>query len=129
SLYQYFDGKEQLVRAVAERHHEQLFAVLALAAADVDGKPLEAMVRDIVAAMLAAHAVDPELHRVLSEQIPHRVMARHIEADGATFVRALLEQHRAKLRPDLDLDVATFVVLHAAEGVTHAAVLERPGTL
>src|ERR1051326_7572602 len=70
SLYQYFDSKDQLVIAVGERHHEQLMQVLVLAAADMGDRPLHEMVDVIVGAMLDAHAVDPELHRVLTEQIP-----------------------------------------------------------
>ncbi|HEY4220511.1 MAG TPA: TetR/AcrR family transcriptional regulator [Myxococcota bacterium] len=131
SLYQYFDGKDQIVTAVAERHHEQLMAVVALAAAD-PGEPdgdLATLVEAIIGAMLQAHAVDPELHRVLTDQIPHNVVVRRIEEDGATFVRGLIELHKARLRQDLDVDVATFIVTHAVEGVTHAAVIERPGTL
>lgn len=129
SLYQYFDGKEQLVRAVGERHHEQMMAVLALAAADVGDKPLAVVVEDIIGAMLEAHAVDPEMHRVLSEQIPQEVFLQHIEEDGAAFLHAMFDVHRHKIRKDIDVDTAIFVIVHAVEGVTHAAVIEHPEQL
>ena len=129
SLYQYFDGKEALVRALAERHHEQLMGVLALAAADIADRALDDVVHDIVAAMIEAHAVDPQLHHVLTEQVPREIRTCRIEDDGATFVRGLLEVHRSKVREDLDLDVATFLLIHTVEGVTHAAVLDNPAML
>lgn len=129
SLYQYFDGKEALVAALAERHHAQLMAVLAGAAADMGDRSLDAVVRDIVCAMLEAHAVDPKLHEVLTEQIPRDVITCCLEEDGAAFVRGLLDIHRDKIRKDLDLGLATFILVHAVEGVTHAAVIERPALL
>ena len=129
SLYQYYDSKEALVAAVAERHHAEIMGVVATAAAQVVDRDLPVVVEEIVGAMIEAHAMDPKLHRVLSEQIPRDVMTRHIEEDGATFLRSLLEVHRDKLRDDLDLELATFMLIYAVEGVTHAAVLEKPDLL
>ena len=129
SLYQYFEGKEALVVALAERHHEELMAVLATAAINASERALADVVRDIVGAMLAAHALNPKLHRVLTEQIPRNVITCRIETDGAAFVRGLLELHCGKMRKDLDVDLASFILMHAVEGVTHAAVIERPAML
>jgi AcrR family transcriptional regulator len=130
SLYQYFDNKEQLVRAVGERHHEQLMAVLGKAGAAVAAEtPLPEMMDTIIGAMLEAHAVDPKLHRVLSEQIPHTIIMKHVEEDGAAFVRAMFEIHQHKIRKDIDVDVGVFVLVHAVEGITHAAVIEHPEML
>jgi AcrR family transcriptional regulator len=130
SLYQYFDNKEQLVRSVGERHHEQLIAVLSkVGAAVAEDTPLPEMIETIIGAMLEAHAVDPKLHRVLSEQIPHTIIMRHVEEDGAAFVRAMFDAHKHKIRKDLDVDVGVFVLVHAVEGITHAAVIEHPEML
>jgi AcrR family transcriptional regulator len=129
SLYQYFPSKDALVAAVAEHHHMLMLEVLARAASDVGDLPLDEAVREIIGAMLDAHCLEPALHRVLTEQIPHDVVIHHIEKDAGAFVRATLEVHQSKLRRGIDLDVATFVLVHAVEGVTHAAVLERPAML
>lgn len=129
SLYQYFDCKDALVRAVGERHHEEIMGVLAGAAAEVVGTTLEEMVARIIGAMLDAHAVNPELHRVLSEQIPREVIATRIEEDGAAFLLQLFATHADIVRKDLDPDVATFVLVHAVEGVCHSAALDRPELL
>lgn len=123
SLYQYFDGKDQLVRGVGERHHEQLMAVLALAATDIGDRSLADIVDTIIGAMLDAHAVDPALHRVLSDQIPADVIMKRIEEDGAAFLRVVLAEQRSKIRKDIDVDAAIFILVHATEGVTHAATI------
>jgi AcrR family transcriptional regulator len=123
SLYQYFEGKEQLVIAVGERHHQQLMAVIAGAAAGVADKELPEMVDSIIGAMLEAHALDAELHRVLSEQIPSELIMSRIEEDGAAFLYGVFETQRHKIRRDIDVDAAVFVLTHAVEGVTHAAAV------
>jgi arsenate reductase-like glutaredoxin family protein len=82
-----------------------------------------------VRAMIEAHAMDPKLHQVLTEQIPREMITYCLEEDGATFVRGLLEAQRAKVRADLDIDTATFLLVHAVEGVTHAAAVEQPAML
>ncbi len=129
SLYQYFESKEQLVIAVGEHHHQQLMSVAAAAAADIDELPLPRVVDVIIGAMLDAHAVDPELHRVLSEQIPQALITSRIEEDGVAFLRAMFDVHRDKIRPDINVDAAVFVLVHAVEGVTHAAALDDTGKL
>jgi AcrR family transcriptional regulator len=128
SLYQYFPSKEALVAALAERHVEELMGVLFATAGDAPTNPI-ALVERIIRAMLQAHAVDPELHRVITEQIPLHVAGARFEAESERFVRALIEAHRDQLRDDLDVDLATFILIHAVESVTHAAVIERPKQL
>jgi len=90
---------------------------------------LAEMMDTIIGAMLEAHAVDPKLHRVLSEQIPHTIIMKHVEEDGAAFVRSMFEIHQHKIRKDIDVDVGVFVLVHAVEGITHAAVIEHPEML
>lgn len=129
SLYQYFDSKDALVRAVGERHHEEIMGVLAAAAAEVAGRPLEEMVERIISSMVEAHAMHPELHRVLTEQIPREVIARRVEEDGAAFLLQLFSTHRDIVRKDIDPEIATFLLVHAVEGVAHAAALDKPKLL
>ena len=71
SLYQYFPGKEALVVAVIDRHNQDIMQVVRNALAEVASLPLENGVRRLVTAAIEAHRVDPKLHRVLAEQIPH----------------------------------------------------------
>lgn len=131
SLYQYFPGKAALVAAVIERHNRGLMAVVRAALAEAEGEPLEKALRRLVAAAVAAHALDPALHRVLAEQTP-RIGA---EAGVEAFSRAYQDLFRAWLGAragelcGLDLDLAAFISVTAIEAVTHTAVLHRPELL
>lgn len=131
SLYQYFPTKEALVAAVIERHKNDMMEVLRRALVRVAGVPLEQGVRELVALMIDAHRVDPELHRVLVEQIPR--IGRLAEVEGfdrevRELVRAYLEAHRGELRA-LDLDLAAFVCVSSVETLAHEAVLHNPALL
>ncbi len=131
SLYQYFPGKEALVAAVIARHNRQLMQIVGRALAEVAEQPLGPAVRALVAAAIAAHRVDPQLHRVLAEQTPHIAGAETVGAltqETYDLFRAFLERRRADLRP-ADLDLAAFVCVTAIEALTHTAVLHRPDVL
>ena len=84
----------------------------------------------MVEAVVEAHAVEPRLHQLLTEQVPRvgRLGALMEDLDGhvATAVRAWLEAHRAELRVT-DLETATYVVVHAVEAVVHRGVVARNG--
>lgn len=68
SLYQYYPSKEALVAAVIERHNQEIMRLVRGALAEVASQPLDKAVRRIVTVAIAAHRVDPRLHRVLAEQ-------------------------------------------------------------
>jgi AcrR family transcriptional regulator len=127
SLYQYYPGKEALVAAVIERHNEDLMAVVRKALAEVEAQPVAQAARRLVAAAIAAHRVDPKLHRVLAEQTPRTGALANVEAfnsEGYDLFRAYLERHRDEVRA-VDLDLAAFVCVTSIEALTHTAVLHR----
>ena len=128
SLYQYFPSKEALVAALVERHIETMSETLQAEMRALAGAPLEVAVRRMVTLMLEAHAIEPELHRVLNEQVPrvgrlHRV--HEVEERMQTLARAYFAARRAELRDGLDLDTAAFVVVTAIEALTHGAMIHR----
>src|SRR6185312_1541160 len=131
SLYQYFPGKEALVAAAAERHQQALARVALGAVLKVASQPIEVGARELVAAGIDAHRVDPKLHRVLSEQAPRVGRLEDIDAverRGGAFLRGYLEAHRDEIDV-ADLDLAAFVLTTTVEALTHAAVLRRPDLL
>jgi AcrR family transcriptional regulator len=131
SLYQYYPSKEALVSALLERHVEKMLELLTETATGMVEAPLEEAVPAYVRAMLQVHCVDPKLHQVFFEQFPRLggiARAREFLDRAIAMVRAYLESHRHRLR-DMDLDAATFVLVNAVEGVTHAAVLTREDSL
>lgn len=131
SLYQYFPSKEALVAAVIERHTQQLSQVVHNALLKVAGQPIEIGMRELVAAAIEAHRVDPKLHRVLAEETPRIGRLESIELverNYQTLLRGYLEAHRSEVEVD-DLDLAAFVLVTTVEALTHSAVLRRPDIL
>ncbi len=134
SLYQYFPSKEALLAALAEEHAEKGQQVLmrAVTAASEHPMSFDDTVRHYIRAMVALHAVDPKLQRVLSDQVPKLRtglnVVRRVSKQSAALVRGWLETQRAHLR-DVDLDVATYVLVTSVEAVALLQVLERPTRL
>ncbi|GLU31537.1 TetR/AcrR family transcriptional regulator [Trinickia caryophylli] len=125
SLYQYFPSKEALVAAVAERHGQALTQLMHHALAQVETLPIREGVPKLVAAAIAAHRLDPQLHCVLAEQLPHTgrpESGEYLARDVHLSFRAYLEAHRDEVRIT-DLELATFVCATSIEALTHTAVL------
>lgn len=128
SLYQYFPNKEALVAALCERHVGEMLAICEGKLVELATAPLHVAAREIVRALLRAHAVDPKLHKVLIEQVPRVGKLCAINDVGSrmtSVVQAYLESRRAELRPT-SLEVAAFILVRAVEAVSHATVIERP---
>jgi AcrR family transcriptional regulator len=134
SLYQYFPSKEALIIALAEAHAAQGHAVLleALAEAPRGKLTLEGTVRHYLRALVKLHHVDPKLHRVLSEQVPRLKggleVVQRTSNQAATLVQGWLEAQRAHVR-ELDVEVATYVLVTAVEALVHLEVMKRPAQL
>jgi AcrR family transcriptional regulator len=134
SLYQYFPSKEALVTALAEEHAQAGYRLLleTISAASAQPRSVEETVRHYIGAMVRLHSDDPELHRVLMEQVPaiHSsvVAMQRSSNQPAQLVRAWLEAQRESFRP-LDVEVATYVLVTSVEAVTHLRLMERPEQL
>jgi AcrR family transcriptional regulator len=131
SLYQYFPSKEALVAAVIERHAQELSQVASDTFLRVASRPIEIAVRELVAAGINAHRVDPKLHRVLDEEVPRTGRLENVDAvlrSASTLLRSYLEAHRSEIDV-ADLDLAAFILVTTVEALTHAAVLHRPDVL
>jgi AcrR family transcriptional regulator len=127
SLYQYFPGKEALVGAVIDRHNADLLEVVRGTLAEVISMPLGTAVRRIVCVAVAAHRVDPKLHRVVAEQIPRSGRLGNVEAFNRQyfgFFKSYLEAHADEIRR-VDPGLAAFVCVTCIEAVTHSAVLNH----
>jgi AcrR family transcriptional regulator len=132
SLYQYFPGKEAILGELIDRHSERTIAALTAKLGELDGRPLAAVLRDVVEILLEADTIDLNLHRVFLDKLPDagRIEQRHGEIRRMTAVvrEAVLGRHRTALRV-ADLDVAAVVLVHALEAVTNAVVFEFPERL
>ena len=126
SLYQYFPGKQALVTALRRRHAEQMLAMLmevgrgAAEASAVDA------VKILVHAVVAAHLVDPLLHRILGQEVPRpHVTDWHtdIGADMRALTLGLLKAHAVRILPT-DLGLASLTLIHMVESLVHAGVID-----
>ncbi|MDR6890782.1 MULTISPECIES: TetR/AcrR family transcriptional regulator [Variovorax] len=127
SLYQYFPSKEALVAAVIERHQQQLMQKVRRELAEVSNEPLEEAVHRFVSVAVEAHRIDPQLHRVLAEQIPRVGKLEKIHSfsrENFSLFSAYLEGTRDQLGVD-DLELASFICVTAIEALTHNAVLHH----
>ncbi len=124
SLYQYFPSKEALVVALVNRHVEEMHAVLDQAASEVIDAPVPVAVRTVVGAMMRAHAVEPELHKVFAEQLP-RVgglqRIHQVQAHVAARLLPYLVARRGELAPK-NLEMAAFILVQLVESVGHASM-------
>jgi AcrR family transcriptional regulator len=131
SLYQYFPNKEALVAALIERHVEDKNAAVLSELARVATLPLIEAVRAMIELTIHRYSSEPELSRVLIEQVP-RVgrMARIAELQQGTqqMVAALLTARRSELAIR-DPDVAAFLLVAAIEGMAHRCTLFQPARL
>lgn len=131
SLYQYFPSKEALVASLVREHIEQMTALVRAAAPRFAALSLEQAVREAVHLMVAAHAIDPRLHRVLVEQVPRiggLELITGVEREVLGLTLRLLESKRSEVVVT-NLELAAFVVVNIIESLTHAAVLSYPDLL
>jgi AcrR family transcriptional regulator len=131
SLYQYFPNKAALVAALIEQHVEAMSQLVLRELTRVAALPPARAIRAVIETMIRAHAVAPELHRVLTEQVPRvgrMAKLREVEALSQRMVAGLLAARRAELVID-DPALAAFMVVSAIEAITHRAALLAPELL
>lgn len=127
SLYQYFPGKEALVAAVMKRHNQELMQVMRDSLAAVEKLPIEQAVRELVAAAIKGHRIDPALHRVLAEQTPRTNRLEDtdiLNPQAYALFKTFLEARSDELRV-ADTELAAFVCVTSIEALTHNAVLHH----
>lgn len=128
SLYQYFPDKLSLVEAVRRRHFEEVLSVLRTATA-TEGT-LQHGVEALVQGMIDAHRLDPELHRVLLDEVPglegtrsaHEAFLSDYQQHYGNFVTTY-----RKTANGASVEVLAQLLAGVVEGVIHNAA--RKGTL
>lgn len=131
SLYQYFPSKESLVAALLRRHQDEMAAAVMSELERVRDLPLRAAVRAMIELVVRAHSVDPDLHRVLMEQVP-RLGKPHKRHEFERTMLAAITGYLTSRRDELvvvDIELSAFLVSAAVESVTHGAVLHHPERL
>jgi AcrR family transcriptional regulator len=130
SLYQYFPNKDAiLVELVRDHISEGTAELLVAVGSDLDGvADVDGLVRRVVSAMVAVHARDRRLHRVLFEESPRppSLLAELAELeDGAV---ALVAEHLRRRWPHLaDVELRARIVCTTIESLVHRFVAtDRP---
>ena len=81
--------------------------------------------------VVRAHSVDPDLNRVLMEQVP-RLGKPHKRHEFERTMLAAITGYLTSRRDELgvvDIELSAFLVSAAVESVTHGAVLHHPERL
>ncbi len=131
SLYQYFPNKEALVAALAEKHIEEMSAALVGEIARVAQLPMPQAARAVIELTIRAHAQEPELHQVLTEQVPRvgrLTRLRELETISHRVVTELLKARQHELAIQ-DPELSAFILCVAIEAIVHRAVLFAPERL
>jgi AcrR family transcriptional regulator len=129
SLYQYFPNKEALIAALVARHNREILSLLESSMRECKTDDLNGAMRELIRAMIAAHRVDPELHRIFKEEVPRIGKLADVEAirkETLNLVRSYLEQCRDDILLQ-DLDTAAFICVTTVETLTHALVINDCG--
>jgi AcrR family transcriptional regulator len=132
SLYQYFPNKKAIVAEIYRRHVAAVRAARLAALTRADARPRAGRtsfardVRRVAAAVVAAHAVAPELHRFFTQEGAHLGVTPAGEADAALAEVGRLWVERVRGRRE-NPELAFWVAMTAAHAVVHAAFVERPG--
>lgn len=119
SLYQYFPNKLALAEAIREQHLAAILQVLAGAVTDEDS--LTVRIERLIQGIIAAHLINPSLHRVLLDEVPLSERSAHeqFEQQYAEFYRQFVVK---TLNTDTDrVSVVAMVLASAVEGVVHDA--------
>ncbi len=128
SLYQYFPNKESLMTALMEQHAREMAELVETKLNCLFDSPLEIVIPEIIKAVVAAHAIDPRLHQVLSEEIPRSERSPQMNrADEriAQLLGAYLHRWRDKISPQ-NIDLTVFILSRTVDVLCHAAVIEHP---
>ncbi|RKP53305.1 TetR/AcrR family transcriptional regulator [Pararobbsia silviterrae] len=128
SLYQYFPNKLALAEAIRQRHLQTVLAALSDASDSREPVTLDQRVGLLVDGVIAAHSIDPALHRILLDEVP-LVSRENFEAFESEYQRRyrLVVASSLDRRDTSDIEVAGRVLAAAVEGVVHAA--SRQGNL
>jgi len=131
SLYQYFPNKESLVAALIEQHIEQMNAAILAELARVAKLPIAEAARSVIELTIRAHAIEPELHQVLTEQVPRvgrLAKLRELDEISHRVISGLLHARKDELAIG-DPDLVGFVLVSAIESIVHRAALLHPHRL
>jgi AcrR family transcriptional regulator len=128
SLYQYFPNKESLMAALIEQHSNEMAELVETKLNHLFDSPLEIVVPELIRAVIAAHAINPRLHQVLSEEVPRLGKSIQMEQSQervAQILTSYLNRWSDSIEPQ-NLAMTVFILCRTVDALSHAAVIEYP---
>ena len=129
SVYQYFPDKHAIFGALHQRHVEEMDRLVESTLVRHASAPLEELICALIESLAEAHAANPELHELLSAQVPGRAGGGQSFAtrlQGA--VRLAIAANQVGPRSPRDLEKAVFIVHNMIDALSHA-MLHRPAQM
>ena len=130
SVYQYFPDKQAIFVALHQRHIDHIDRMIERTLIEHAASSLDDLMAAMIAGMIDAHTVDPELYELLATEVPHRADGTRdfaVRLHGA--FRLALSSRAHELKKARDLDKLVFVVTHMVESLSHGALFRRPPSL
>lgn len=124
SLYQYFPNKVALLAALHAEHaanmEESIKAVLAIPSVDK-----HASIKNLVRAIMAAHELDPALHRLLEKERPFfeentERLGMEIHKEVCAFLTRFSDEG------SLNISLIAWITMRMLESLIHAAIIKPP---
>lgn len=130
TVYQYFPDKRAIFTALHDRHVAQIARLIESTLVQHAAAPLDDLVRALVGALVEAHGADPELHELMSTEVPHGAGGARAFEESLRGAFRLAIASRLEERHSLgDLDRILFVVPLMVEALSHGVALRRPSRL
>ncbi len=126
TLYQYFPSKEAIIRSLHAEHIAKLRAKM-VPDASLEGQPLEVVLRSLVTAVIAAHAIDPPLHAQLMQAGASLGISptEALYEAALSLAKSLMSAYAPSLRA-LDPEISPFIVVCAVDAIIHQSSREHP---
>jgi AcrR family transcriptional regulator len=128
TLYQYFPSKEAITSAIIDKHIEGIANLFRPRILEGVGRPFDESIPSLVQLLIELHAVDPNLHRILDEQVPYLGKLDRRHQASLAFQQIIANDYRS--RPEQvrvrDPELAAFMIVNLADHIVHQAVNYHP---
>lgn len=128
SLYQYFPNKQAIIAELQRRHATSIHAEIQNILVRMGEQPtLKEALSLIIEMVIAEHRSAPELHKVISEELPQS------QRCAPEMHKELLVQALNTLQPFMknvpNTELATFIVGVSLQAIVHQVTNQRPSLL